>query len=132
MVKILLLIVLLYGSFLKSQDLNHKKFYAQIHHSCVATTSGAYDRYIFLVLEFKNNTVYPSYLQIPSGEQDRKEPVTYKFKNKILYLTKALGFKEDPGMIFKYVNGNLVPQDKKSKSDLIFKPSLNNYFNKTK
>lgn len=132
MVKILFLIALLYDSVLNSQNLDHKKFYAQLHHSCVATTNGAYDRYIFLVLEFKNNAVYPSYLQLPSGEQERKEPVSYKFENKILYLTKALGFKEDPGTIFKYVNGNLVPQDKKSKSELIFKPSLNNYFNKIK
>lgn len=132
MVKILLLIALLYGSVLKSQNLNHKKFYAQVQHSCVATTKGAFDRYTFLVLEFKNNAVYPSYLQIPSGEQSKKDPVTYKFENKILYLTKTLGFKEDPGQIFKYVNGNLVPQNKKSKLDLIFKPSLNNYFNKIK
>ncbi|WP_347219222.1 hypothetical protein [Chryseobacterium sp.] len=132
MVKILFLIALFYGSVLKSQNLDHKKFYAQIHHSCVATTNGAYDRYTFLVLEFKNNAIYPSYLQIPSGEQDRKDPVPYKFENKIVYLTKALGFKEDPGQIFKYINGNLVPQNKKSRADLIFKPSLNNFFNKIK
>ncbi|MCS4305639.1 hypothetical protein [Chryseobacterium sp. BIGb0232] len=132
MVRILFLIALFYGSVLKSQDLNHKKFYAQIHHSCVATTNGAYDRYTFLVLEFKNNVIYPAYLQIPSGEQNSKDPVTYKYENKILYLTKTLGFKEDPGMIFKYVNGNLVPQNKKSKPGLIFKPSLKNYFNKIK
>ncbi|MDN3693019.1 hypothetical protein QWZ06_12360 [Chryseobacterium tructae] len=132
MVKILFLITLFYGSGLKSQSLNHKKFYAQIHHSCVATSNGAYDRYTFLVLEFKNNEVFPSYLQIPSGEKKRKDPVTYRFENKILYLTKTLGFKEDPGMVFKYINGNLVPQHKKSKPDLIFKPSLNNYFNKAK
>lgn len=69
---------------------------------------------------------------MPSGEQDKKDPVAYKFENKILYLTKALGFKEDPGQIFKYVNGNLIPQNKKSKLDLMFKPSLNNYFNKIK
>lgn len=132
MVKILFLTALFYGSGLTSQHLNHKKFYAQIHHSCVATTNGAYDRYTFLVLEFKNNEVFPVYLQIPSGEQNRKDPVAYKFENKILYLTKTLGFKEDPGTIFKYVNGNLIPQNKKSKPDLIFKPSLNNYFNKIK
>ncbi|AZB11242.1 hypothetical protein EG344_21590 [Chryseobacterium sp. G0162] len=55
-----------------------------------------------------------------------------KFENKILYLTKTLGFKEDPGMIFKYINENQVPQNKNSKLDLIFNSSLNNYFNKIK
>lgn len=116
----------------KSQVLKDKKFYARIRHTCIATTNGAVDRYTFIVLEFKNNQLYPSYLEIPSKKETKVEPVNYRFENKIVYLAKPTGIKEVPGLIFKYENGNLVPQKKKGEPDLVFRPSLNYYFKKNK
>lgn len=116
----------------KSQNLNDKKFYAQLRHSCIATTNGALDRYTFIVLEFKNNKLYPSYLEIPSKKETKEEPVNYRFENKIVYLAKPTGLNEDPGLIFKYENGNLVPQKKKGELALVFRPSLHYYFKKNK
>lgn len=128
----LLLIALFFCSSWKCQDLNDKKFYAQLRHSCIATTSGAYDVYTFLVMEFKNNKVYASYLEIPSKKQSTKYPVNYRFENKIVYLAKPLDFKEDLGLVFKYVKGDLIPKKKQEGVNLVFKPSLNNYLNKNK
>lgn len=131
--RILVLIVLFCFSNLKCQDLDHKKFYAQVNHSCRATTSGAFDIYTFLVLEFKNNKIYPSYLEIPSQEQKSiEDPIDYKFENKIVYLAKPLDFKEDLGSVFTYVNGNLVPKKKQNEPKFIFKPSLDHYFKRNK
>lgn len=96
--RILFLIGLLWcSSDWKGQNLNDKKFYAQIRHRCIATSNGAFDRYTFLVMEFRNNKIYPSYLEIPSKEQTVKNPVNYTFKNKILYLAKPLEVKEETG-----------------------------------
>ncbi|MDR6923888.1 hypothetical protein [Chryseobacterium sp. 2987] len=119
-------------SGVKGQNLNDKKFYAQIRHSCIATTNGALDRYTFIVLEFKNNKLYPSYLEIPSKKETKEGPVNYRFENKILYLAKPMELDEDPGLIFKYDNGNLVPQKKKGELGLVFRPSLHYYFKKNK
>lgn len=119
-------------SHLQGQDLNDKKFYARLRHSCIATTNGVLDRYTFIVLEFKNNQLYPSYLEIPSKKETKEEPVNYRFENKIVYLAKPTGVKEVPELIFKYENGNLVPQKKKGEPDLVFRPSLKYYFKKNK
>lgn len=112
--------------------MNGKKFYAQIRHSCIATSNGAFDRYTFLVMEFRNNKIYPSYLEIPSKKQTVKNPVNYTFKNKILYLANPLEVKEETGQIFRYVNGNLNPEKKRGNLDLVFRSSLNDYFKKNK
>ena len=112
--------------------MNNKKFYAQIRHSCQATTNGAIDIYTFLVLEFKNDKIYPSYLTIPSQQQSIKDPINYKFENKIVYLAKPLDFKEDLGTVFTYVNENLVPKKKQNESKFIFRPSLDHYFKRNK
>lgn len=112
--------------------MNDKKFYAQINHSTKATTTGAIDIYTFLVLEFKNNKIYPSYLVIPSQERSIKTPVNYRFENKILYLAKPLDFNEDLGTVFTYTNGNLVSQKKRKEPEFVFKPSLDSYFKRNK
>ncbi|MGK6340958.1 hypothetical protein ACMGDK_01890 [Chryseobacterium sp. DT-3] len=112
--------------------MNNKKFYAQVNHSSKATTTGAIDIYTFLVLEFKNNKIYPSDLVIPFQKQSIKKPVNYRFENKILYLAKPLDFKEDLGTVFTYTNGNLVPKKKRNEPEFVFKPSLDSYFKRNK
>ncbi|WP_223607761.1 hypothetical protein [Chryseobacterium sp. OSA05B] len=112
--------------------MNNKKFYAQINHRCRATTNGAIDIYTFLVLEFKNNKIYPSSLTIPSKQQSVKDPVNYKFENKIVYLAKPLDFKEDLGSVFTFINGNLIPKKKQNESKFVFRPSLDPYFKRNK
>ncbi|MCT2564315.1 hypothetical protein [Chryseobacterium herbae] len=112
--------------------MNNKKFYAQINHGCRATTNGAIDIYRFLVLEFKNNKIYPSYLVIPSQQQSVKEPVNYKFENKVVYLAKPLEFEEDLGSVFTYINGNLISKKKHNESKFVFRPSLDHYFKRNK
>lgn len=131
--KALFLIILFFGTNLKCQELNDKKFYAQLNHSCRATTSGAFDIYTFLVLEFKNNKMYPSYLEIPSQQQNSiEDPIAYTFENKIINLAKPLDSKENLGAAFIYKNGNLVPKNKQNDPKFIFRPSLDHYFKRNK
>ncbi len=130
--RILFLILVCCCSNLKCQNLNNKKFYARINHSCRATTNGAIDIYTFMVLEFKNNKIYPSYLVIPSKNQIVKDPVHYIFENKKLYLTKPLDFNEDLGSVFTYINGNLIPKNRRNEPKFIFRPSSDSYYKRNK
>jgi hypothetical protein len=119
--RILLLTLILCYSNLTSQNLNNKKFYTQVRHSCIATTNGAFDIYTFLVLDFKNNQIYTSYEEKPSGKKwtDNNAPITYRIKNDILYIARPVTSLKEMGLTFKYKNGNLLTENK----DIIFKPS---------
>lgn len=130
--RILFLILIFCCSNLKCQNLNNKKFYAEIKHGCIATTNRAIDVYTFLVLEFKNNKIYPSYLVIPSKQQIVEDPVNYKFENKILYLAKPLELEEGLVSALTYVNGNLVAKKKQNEAQFVFKPSLDHFFKRNK